>query len=155
MDAAYFLRQFDYNNWANQRMLEVFANASNQGKNLPEIALDGMSHILGAQEIWLRRLTQRSGGKELFALKPLDELIPLSKQSGEEWKNFIQAHAGDLEHFRLDYEMLDGSAQSSSLTDIITHVCNHGTYHRGQVSKSLKAAGIQPLSTDFIVYSRL
>jgi uncharacterized damage-inducible protein DinB len=51
--------------------------------------------------------------------------------------------------------MLDGSAQSSSLPDIITHVCNHGTYHRGQVAKSLKAAGIQPVSTDFIVFSRL
>jgi uncharacterized damage-inducible protein DinB len=79
----------------------------------------------------------------------------LSKQSGEEWKNFIQTHAEDLDDFRLDYTMLDGSAQSSSLPDIITHVCNHGTYHRGQVAKSLKAAGIQPVSTDFIVFSRL
>ncbi len=154
MDAAFFLDLFDYNDWANNRVLNIIAQAENDSIPVPENVYELMSHILGAQEIWMYRLQNRLGGKELFALKPLSELIEINNRSTLEWKSLIQEHSNDFSDFALQYKNIEGQAFSNKLHEVIMHVVNHGTYHRGQISRALKAAGIQPVSTDFIVYSR-
>ena len=43
-----------------------------------------------------------------------------------------------------------GEHFTSSVSDIITHVLAHGSYHRGQIASSLRDAGHEPAYTDFI-----
>jgi uncharacterized damage-inducible protein DinB len=31
----------------------------------------------------------------------------------------------------------------------------HGSYHRGQIAMALRAAGVDPVNTDFIAFARL
>jgi uncharacterized damage-inducible protein DinB len=36
--------------------------------------------------------------------------------------------------------------------DIIMHVANHGTYHRGQLTDMIRLVGGQPVSTDYFIF---
>lgn len=155
MDAAYFSRLFAYNDWANTRYIEVIKIALASGISIPENALELLSHNLGAQEIWLCRILDIPGGKELFGLKSISEIEVLNQSSTQKWLNIIEKHKTELFDFKVNYKNLEGQTFQNSLAEICTHVCNHGTYHRGQIARSLKAAGIQPPSSDFIVFSRI
>jgi uncharacterized damage-inducible protein DinB len=43
-------------------------------------------------------------------------------------------------------------AASNTLRDLLIHVINHSTYHRGQVAAMLRRLGTPALSTDFLIY---
>jgi uncharacterized damage-inducible protein DinB len=63
-----------------------------------------------------------------------------------------------LEQYEIDqkvtYTNLKGQTFSNSIRDILFHVINHSTYHRGQIASELKQCGIDPIVSDFIFYSR-
>jgi uncharacterized damage-inducible protein DinB len=54
----------------------------------------------------------------------------------------------------MTYRSLKGIESTSSLRDILTHVVNHSTYHRGQIARGIKAKGGVPPVTDFIAFAR-
>ncbi len=60
---------------------------------------------------------------------------------------------------RNDYpapDIIDGTAYFNSVEEIIMHVMNHGTYHRGQLITMLRMVGFTAVeSTDFIRYLRM
>ena len=41
-----------------------------------------------------------------------------------------------------------------NLTDILTHLVNHSTYHRGQITQLLRRPGMTPPGTDYILFAR-
>lgn len=43
---------------------------------------------------------------------------------------------------------------NNSIRDILFHIINHSTYHRGQIATEFRQNGLDPLVTDFIVYKR-
>jgi uncharacterized damage-inducible protein DinB len=49
---------------------------------------------------------------------------------------------------------LAGNTYRNTLADLIRHVVNHSTYHRGQLATQLRQLGQIPPATDFIVYRR-
>ena len=56
---------------------------------------------------------------------------------------------------RFAYTMLSGAAGVSTLQQMVQHVVNHGTYHRGQVTTMLRQLGAQPAkSMDMIAFYR-
>ena len=50
--------------------------------------------------------------------------------------------------------MLDGTPFESSLKQVVLHVVNHATLHRGQVMGLFRQAGVKPPATDLIFYYR-
>ncbi|QLH28398.1 MAG: hypothetical protein HWD63_02710 [Candidatus Parvibacillus calidus] len=38
------------------------------------------------------------------------------------------------------------------MKDIIFHIINHSTYHRGQIAMEFRQSGLEPLNTDYIFY---
>ena len=55
----------------------------------------------------------------------------------------------------LDYKTLDGRPFTSVFWEMLHHVVNHGTYHRGQVQTMLRQLGAAPArSVDLITYYR-
>jgi uncharacterized damage-inducible protein DinB len=43
---------------------------------------------------------------------------------------------------------------ASTIHEVLTHVFNHSTYHRGQIARIVHEQGGQRASTDFIAFSR-
>ena len=55
----------------------------------------------------------------------------------------------------IEYKSLNGQSSTSPYWQMIVHVVNHGTYHRGQVATMLRQLGATPAqSTDMIVFFR-
>ena len=68
------------------------------------------------------------------------------------WKTEV----AKLENPKLEihYKSYDGMAFTSSLEEIVKHVVNHGTYHRGQVAALLRMLGGEAVGTDLISFYR-
>jgi uncharacterized damage-inducible protein DinB len=68
----------------------------------------------------------------------------------------LLAAAGPEGHTRrFDYTLLSGAAGASTLQQMVQHVVNHGSYHRGQVTTMLRQLGVAPpKSMDLIQFWR-
>jgi len=151
MTAAVFYRLLEFNLWANKLYLEKISS----DKLIPESCIHMMSHIIGAEIIWLQRINNQPITPSAFSPKKVLELITLNQELTEKWTQKVaEVHMLDLP-FIVNYKNLDGLEFSSSFEDILIHVCNHGTYHRAQIAVELRKVGIKPPSTDYIVFSRI
>ena len=54
----------------------------------------------------------------------------------------------------IEYKALDGKPLRTPLWQIILHVVNHATLHRGQAMAMLRQLGVKPPGTDLIYYYR-
>ena len=73
-------------------------------------------------------------------------------QSGwEAWAGSLTD--GDLERVA-QYKALDGTPFESPVWQIVLHVVNHATLHRGQVMAMLRQLGAKPPATDLIYFYR-
>jgi uncharacterized damage-inducible protein DinB len=48
-----------------------------------------------------------------------------------------------------------GKYFENNVQQIMIHLVNHGTYHRGQVAMLLRQKGFEPVNTDYITYDRV
>jgi uncharacterized damage-inducible protein DinB len=56
---------------------------------------------------------------------------------------------------RIDYTTFNGKAGRSAYWEMIAHVVNHASYHRGQAATLLRQLGAKPAEpTDLIAYFR-
>src|ERR1700689_3822285 len=62
-------------------------------------------------------------------------------------------NADDL-HRIVQYKTVAGTAQAQPLWQMLQHVANHSTYHRGQVTTLLRQLGAKATSTDLIAFYR-
>ena len=62
----------------------------------------------------------------------------------------------NLEDFdkRIAYENSEGKQFINTFKDILFHVINHSTYHRGQIALEFRNNTIEPLASDYILYKR-
>jgi uncharacterized damage-inducible protein DinB len=54
----------------------------------------------------------------------------------------------------VNFTFIGGGAASLTRADIVLHVVNHGTYHRGNVAAMMYQLGVAPPTTDLPVYLR-
>ena len=72
-----------------------------------------------------------------------------------QWKEWI-GNAGEhqLDHV-FQYQNLKGEQFKQPIFQMLLHVFNHGTYHRGQLVNILRQLGVEKIPrTDFIDWSR-
>jgi uncharacterized damage-inducible protein DinB len=146
---------YEYNRWANGRMLEAAekldaaAFVKDLKNSFPSVR-DTLAHILGAEWVWLRRWhggspTKLVAGSEFPSAASLRERFQAVNRERE-------AFLASLTEGRLqqpfDYKDLAGNAMRLPLVQSMQHVVNHGTYHRGQVTTMLRQLGATPISTD-------
>jgi uncharacterized damage-inducible protein DinB len=155
-------RLYDYNSWANERVLrsllpvdqDVFA--SNQQASHGSIR-GIIAHIAAAEWIWLERW---KGSSPLMLLPESEfETVELAKQRLNKIDHDLQEFTSQLTQADLDgsrgYKTTEGQAYSNILSDMLLHVVNHSSYHRGQIITLLRQVGAAPQSTDFILFVRL
>ena len=115
-----------------------------------------LAHIVETEWIWLRRWRGESPTADpAWAAEPsLRELKRQLAAIEAERASFLSERTdGDLEDV-VSYRGGDGQAFALPLADLIRHVVNHSTYHRGQLATLLRQLGHTPPSTDFTRYLR-
>src|SRR5262249_24075655 len=54
----------------------------------------------------------------------------------------------------LEFRLINGSAGASPFWQMLYHVVNHATYHRGQITTLIRQVGGKPVGTDAIAFFR-
>ncbi|MCA8832912.1 DinB family protein [Hymenobacter pini] len=146
-----------YTVWANDTLLRHLDGLVAEGAALPHGALRIFSHVLNAQAIWLGRLTSTPSPVKVWQEHDLADLHHWHEQTSERFHQYgVEAttiNQAELERL-ITYTNSVGEGYTSQVSDILTHVPVHGNYHRAQVAKELRAAGLEPINTDFITYCR-
>jgi uncharacterized damage-inducible protein DinB len=152
---------FGYGSWANGlffRVAEGLTQEKLEAKaagSFPSI-VGTLGHIVGAEWVWLRRWLGESpsGMPGWVAVPSLPELkLKLASVEAERAPFLSGLADADLDRF-ISYRTLSGQTFSDPLGNLIRHVVNHSTYHRGQLVAQLRQLGQAPPNTDLIRYLR-
>ena len=139
-----------YNNWANGRLLLHLENING---NIPESTLQLFSHILNAQAIWLSRVRNIKVTQAPFDNQTLAQCRHLHETTSGQLQALAALSAPELARI-ITYTNTKGEEFTNSIDDILTHVINHGTYHRAQIARDLRQQNLEPINTDYILYVR-
>lgn len=115
--------------------------------------LGTMSHMAGGQKIWLSR----------FLGQPLNYMPGPESPDLLSWITFWEETASGINAFMaaltdeqlagpLTWTNLKGETASLPLWQLIVHLVNHSSYHRGQVTSLLRQMGYPPPATDLSRY---
>jgi uncharacterized damage-inducible protein DinB len=151
VEKKYFVNLFKYSEWANKQVYDVIKNE----KKIPEKVLELFSHILISQEKWLDRIqTKETEYSSFWEIQSLDRLLKLNSETTQRWLKFLdELEEEDLNKIHA-YVNSKGKPFKNTLFEIMTHLVNHGSYHRGQINLVLRQNGLEPAVCDFIVYAR-
>lgn len=150
-----------YNLWANQRLINTI-------NNLPEDVADAaiinsfssikktLQHLNVVEFIWWQRL------KLVESILPLEEKNQSAKEIGKEllsyslqWKEWVEKSTVAAFEHEFVYRNSKKEQFKQPVYQMLIHLFNHQTYHRGQLVTMLRQVGIDKIpATDFIEWSR-
>jgi uncharacterized damage-inducible protein DinB len=152
---------YAYDEWANARVVDVIAGLSAEQltaaipSSFPSI-LGTFAHIVAAEWIWLRRWLGENptAFPDWLAAPSLGALREKLAEIEAERRAFVDSLSNaDLDR-PLDYKTLAGDPFRNRLADLLVHVVNHSSYHRGQLATMFRQVGATPVGTDFVVFKR-
>ena len=139
---------YDYNFFCNKAII-AFAKEKGQ---LPEKSHQLFNHILNVHHRWNALLTKTEPNLESWQDNPLDQWEDIHYDNQRTSFEII-TNTDDFE-LRIDFEDEEGRLFTNSLQDILFHIVNHSTHHRGQMMMELRDNGLEPLLLDYIFYKR-
>lgn len=144
-----FLHQlFDYNFYCNKKIIQQCSVL----ENVPENCKRLFSHILNAHHIWNHRLLgipNTYGVWEMHAIDKWEDIHYENQRASFE----IISNTDNFEK-RVGYENSQGRSFANETKDILFHIINHSTHHRGQIMMELRNAGVVPEPLDYVHYKR-
>jgi len=150
--------QLDYSAWASQRLMDAAAKLSPEEltrdfKTADKTVLDTLVHIYAADRIWLARVMAEP--RATF-IDPADRDLTLLQTEWpalhQRWKLWLRDFNDDDVLRLIAFKNIKGLAYSQPAWQIILHLVNHGTHHRGQVSGFLRTMGYTPQPLDLMAY---
>ena len=161
MNTEDFRTIYDYTAWANRRTLDACANLSgeqflqNVGSSFGSVR-DTLAHICGAQWIWLERWHGRvpSGLPPATDFPSMEVVRRRFEEVDRNLVDFVASLTADDLQRMVSYKSLAGAPQAQPLWQLLQHLANHSTYHRGQIATMLRQLGTKAVSTDLIAFYR-
>jgi uncharacterized damage-inducible protein DinB len=162
MHATDLITLYDYNYWANRRILSAVAKLTPEQFLAPAAMSRGsvrdvLVHAFDAEEVWRQRC--QAGATPAGLANPAD--FPTFAVLTERWqaaeaamRAYVGALSDDAVNAPLAYRTTKGVPYTDILWHILIHVVNHGTQHRAEVAHVLTSCGYSPGDIDFIVYLR-
>lgn len=143
-----FKELFEYSHHFNQAIAITFTSESEKTSQKANVLY---CHVLNAHQIWNNRI---------MPIQPLHgvwDLYPIEKRAEIDAENYshtlkILNQINLLD--RISYANSKGQKFENSIQDILFHIINHSTYHRGQIATEFRNSGIEPINTDYIFYKR-
>lgn len=145
----HFITLFEYEKWANANILDALS----QLKEADEKVLDIMAHILLVQMVWYSRINNLPD-PPVWAKKSLSQCKELYTVNTKILIPYIAQLTDETLKKEVEYKNTKGNKYSNTVSQILTHLFNHSTYHRGQIVEQLKGKLPQMPVTDYIAFLR-
>ncbi|MEA1011151.1 MULTISPECIES: DinB family protein [Bacillus cereus group] len=160
------LKQYDYHVWANIKLFnrlkelpnyETIFNEKIQSV-FPSIK-DTFAHIYITDQVWLHILHGSSMSEAIqdretlqkqIETKSLHELEKMFENIANQYKEFLST-IRDVNAVFVIKNSYVGKLETSIL-ELVQHVVNHGTYHRGNITAMIRQLGYSSTMMDFVLY---
>ena len=152
---------FDYNRWATSRLLDCCHPLTHEefvrpmGGSFASLR-DTLVHAMGAEWIWLQRWNGASppGFPVGWDVETVAAVEARWQALWTEQAEFLAGlHDADTAAL-VRYHNVAGTTFEAPLWQLMRHVVNHATYHRGQVTLLLRQLGHEAIGTDLVLYHR-
>ncbi len=152
------IKHIEYHHWANGKTASQIENLSSAvtekefGGSFPSIRLT-LLHLLQADYRWLHRLN----GVPIVEVPAewqqanVNTLLTTWRSVQDQLVSRVKELAGN-ENQIVKFVTAKGDPYEMALADVIAHLVNHGTYHRGQLVNMMRMAGEKPESTDYFIF---
>jgi uncharacterized damage-inducible protein DinB len=159
----HFVLMAKYNAWANARLFRMAGTLQDElyRKEVGAFfkSLHGtLNHLLTADRIWMRRLTGVGDHPDKLNAILFDDLPSLHAARLEEDSRiigFVQGLEEPAFEEVLEYRTLNGTPQRQCRREILAHLFNHETHHRGQAHAILTVLGVtEPDPLDLLIMLR-
>ncbi|MFC4075416.1 DinB family protein [Salinithrix halophila] len=159
------LTLYEYHVWANKRIFEHLKGLPQDlfHRPIPNVfptIAETFAHIYIVDRLWLGVMATGD---------PTDEILAIVKKVEEETKGLereeMKIRYNQLsQEYRTFFNGVEGFDQPVSikhprlgrfetrLSELVKHVVNHGTYHRGNITSMLRQTGHPGVSTDYVFY---
>jgi uncharacterized damage-inducible protein DinB len=152
-----------YNAWANVRLYRMAAALPDplyrKDVGVYFKSLHGtLNHLLVTDRIWMRRLTGEGSHPDALDAIIADDLPTLTEARRAEDARilrYVQGLSGpDLEAV-VEFRTLNGTPTGQPCREILAHLFNHQTHHRGQAHAALTRLGVaEPEPLDLLIMLR-
>lgn len=144
---THFQDLLQYNLHFNQLLIQNFLENNSAWS---ERSKDLLNHILNAHQIWNARiLNQDTMG--VWEVHADDSLLHINSDNfNSSFKILIEREFSDI----ICYRNSQGKEFKNTIQQVLFHLINHSTYHRGQIATLMKQSGLEPINTDYIFYKR-
>ena len=152
----------DYHYWARDRVLDVAATLTPEqftrdlGSSFKSVR-DTLAHLYSAEWAWY----QRWHGTSPTAMLPFDRFPDVAsiRTAWADHEANVRAFVNGLDEAGIgkvfEFRLLSGQEASAVFWQMLQHIVNHASYHRGQVTTMLRQLGAQPArSMDMIAFYR-
>jgi uncharacterized damage-inducible protein DinB len=163
MSIAIFRQLADYNHWANCRLYEAALQMSEEQYRRPTGVFFGslhgtLNHLLLTDRVWLRRLTGEGEHPNRLDAILFDDRMELARARMAEDARLRRVIGGyseaDLAQ-TVSYQTMAGKPHAQPLQDILLHLFNHQTHHRGHAHACCSiVTGAEPPSLDLLLFQR-
>lgn len=149
-----------YKAWANELLYAAVARLPAQELIAPRPIVFGsmlrtLNHVYAMDRVWQAHLEGRSHG---LATRNPDDAPPLdalrnAQREIDAWYVSYADSLGEAAHDEtVRFTFIGGGAGRMTRHEILLHVVNHGTYHRGHVADMMYQMSVPPPTTDLPVY---
>ena len=151
-----------YNRWANQRLYAIVARVTDHDyrRDLGAFfdSLHGtLNHILVGDRAWLRRLTGEGpapAGLDEILYEEFSELRAARDAEDQRIVTYVDGLDDAAFSRTVAYANMSGERHEQPVAQILAHVFNHQTHHRGQAHGLLTQLGHAAPALDLMYYLR-
>jgi uncharacterized damage-inducible protein DinB len=117
-------------------------------------AVSVFAHIASVEHLWFARIQGQPPRYAVWPSLAVSESRALAAEHADLFASLVAASTGDALERPVRYRNSAGREYVNSILDIVTHVAMHGTHHRGQLARIIRASGQEPPYTDYIQFAR-
>ena len=167
----HYRRFAQYNAWFNGRLFGLVSTLTEEQRRRDMGAFfrsihGTLQHILLTDRIWLGRVSRHAHGFRSLEKTPLvfefeslaqilyerfDELAAQRSETDRAIQAWVAELTPELLDSELSYSRSNGESMVAPLWHVVSHLFNHQTHHRGQITTLLSQLGCDPGVTDFMI----
>lgn len=135
---------YDYKRWADERTLRAIESINKD--EFPDsyaFALQQINHMVIVEELFRSRLTNNSPphtSTNTDIVPGFEELENRLRESTEWFVSYVSEFENGEE--QIAFVFADGKRGMLNVEEILFHILNHGSYHRGNIAHALDLASV-------------
>jgi uncharacterized damage-inducible protein DinB len=151
-----------YKAWANELIFSMVGDlpieeATRQRATRFGNMIHTLNHVYVIDRVFQAHLEGRKhgyAGRNTATHPPLAELLSAVRVLDKWYIEYADASTPEELDRTIHFEFIGGGNGAMTCHEMVIHIVNHGTYHRGLVADMMYQAGVTPAATDLPVFLR-